>query len=203
VALVAAVAPHVESRLSASVLANRVAHSSIDPPGLRLASWRAERAAFRAALSELGAASAWLVFADVRDCYGSIAPGVVAQSLGSLGCRPSDVWRVETFLRGLAESGTRGLPVGPDPSAVLANAVLMRVDRALEQAGVAHLRWVDDVVAAARGPRDADDILELLRASLAGLSLELNGLKTRVVAGATARTGNATTSMESPRAVLG
>jgi hypothetical protein len=124
-----------------------------------------------------------LVFADVRDCYGSIAPDSVERALARLGCDRRATWRVGEFLCELADRGVRGLPVGPVPSAVLANAVLAGVDDALERAGVRHLRWVDDVVAAAEDTGEAEGILELLGGSLASVGLELNASKTRVVAG--------------------
>lgn len=202
VSLVAAVAPRVESRLLASVLANRVARSSVRPPVLRLGPWRAERAAFASALGALGRQSPWVVFADVRDCYGSIAPPVVMDSLGALGCDSSATESVGAFLLRLARRGARGLPVGPAPSAVLANAVLARADDALRRVGVAHLRWVDDVVAAARDPEDAVRILDLLRRSLAGLGLELNASKTRILAGPAAL-GAARASMTGGPALVG
>ncbi len=202
-ALVAAVASDVERRLSPSVLANRVAECSADPPTLQLASWRNERAAFAAGLRRLGRRSPCLVFADVRDCYGSIAPGVVAASLLGLGCEPRSARAVVALLEGLAEPGGRGLPVGPAASSVLANAVLARVDEALARAGASHLRWVDDVVVSARGQRDAERRLELLRGVLAGLGLELNESKTRIVLGPSETRCEATVSMARTRAVLG
>jgi len=202
-ALVAAVVPDVESRLSPSVLANRVAGSSTDPPTLRLSSWRGERAAFATELQRLGRGSACLVFADVRDCYGSIAPGVVSTSLRGLGCEHGTARAVGALLERLAGTGARGLPVGPAASAVLANAVLARVDGALERAGVRHLRWVDDVVASARGQRDAERLLEVLRAVLAGLGLELNESKTRIVPSPSETPCEATVSMARTRAVVG
>ena len=51
-----------------------------------------------------------------------------------------------TLLRRIARAGTPGLPIGPEPSAVLANAVLATADAAATHAGVRLLRWVDDVV---------------------------------------------------------
>ena len=48
--------------------------------------------------------------------------------LGSWGRRPRTP---SAFLERLHERGVRGLPIGPDPSAVLANAVLAEMDRAI------------------------------------------------------------------------
>ncbi|MGH2636831.1 MAG: RNA-directed DNA polymerase [Actinomycetota bacterium] len=181
VSLVAAVAPAVEARLPASVAANRLAAAGVDPPTLRLAPWRAERESFADRLARLLADARCVVVADVRACYGSISPRVAREALIGLGCRGGDALAVQAFLARLIPLGVRGLPVGPDPSAVLANAVLSTADRALAVAGVRHLRWVDDVVATVDGPRDAERLLAVLRRALGRLGLELNEAKTRIV----------------------
>jgi hypothetical protein len=179
--LVAAVAPTIESSLSPAVAANRVAACRVWPPVLRLQPWRAERWRFARRLSSLAVAGGCLVLADVCDCYGSIDPGVVEEVLRGLGCGRGDSAGVRRFLVGLSRVGIRGLPVGPDPSAVLANAVLSRVDSALQGQRVRHLRWVDDVVISAEAPHDAPGLLDVLRQALETVGLRLNEGKTRVV----------------------
>jgi histidine ammonia-lyase len=74
--------------------------------------------------------------------------------------------------------GVRGLPVGPDASAVLANVVLAPVDRTLADEGIEHLRWVDDIVVTAADPRAA---LSAIRRALERIGLRLNERKTRIV----------------------
>jgi hypothetical protein len=88
---------------------------------------------------------------------------------------------VVSFLRRLEAIGIVGLPVGPEPSPVLANAVLAAVDRSLAAFGITHLRWVDDVVAVAAGPVEAERVLAIVRTALEPVGLELNERKTRVV----------------------
>ena len=85
---------------------------------------------------------------------------------------------VEGFLAALERIGVEGLPVGPDASAVLANAVLAQVDRTLRDAGVEHLRWVDDVVLSGG---DASAALSVFRTALAKIGLRPNEAKTRIV----------------------
>lgn len=177
VELVAGVAEAVERTLSPRVVANRVAFASVDPPELRLRPWRLERRAFAARLTELAGRAEALAFADVRRCYPSIRPSVVGEALRRLGLPTAP--EIEGFLRRLGREGVRGLPVGPKASSVLANLVLAHVDRALERAGIEHLRWVDDVVVAAARPAEA---LEVVRRALAEVGLALNGTKTRVLA---------------------
>jgi hypothetical protein len=180
--LVASVAPIVEAGLSPAVAANRVEWCGVRPPALRLASWREERAAFAGRLDGLARRAPCLVLADVRDCYGSITPTVVERSLRRLGCGANAAAEVRRFLERLRVLlGIRGLAVGPDPSAVLANAVLAEADAALATMGVRHLRWVDDVVAAAPARPAAEAVLRVLRRTLARAGLELNEAKTRVL----------------------
>src|SRR4029450_374898 len=85
-----------------------------------------------------------IAFADVRRCYASMSPSIVGDALDRAGIPTA--CEVAGFLAGLERIGVEGLPVGPDASAVLANAVLAQVDRLLREAGIEHLRWVDDVV---------------------------------------------------------
>lgn len=176
VRLVARAAERLEETLSPNVIANRVACGSVEPPELRLRPWRLERRVFTARLAEVARRYRTLAFADVLRCYASISPAMAAGALRRVGIEVAD--ELEAFLAGLQLAGVRGLPVGPAASAVLANAVLAPVDRTLEAAGIAHLRWVDDIVLATREP---DRALAALSRAVAEIGLRLNDRKTRVV----------------------
>ena len=178
--IVAAAAPRIEAALRPSVLANRVQAASPDPPVLRLRPWRVERRAFQRALGTLAGRDAVLAFADVRACFPSIARPAVIGALGRLGC-PAEAEALDTFLGRLAAEGVVGLPVGPEPSAVLANAVLASADDALAEAGVPNLRWVDDVVVAAPDESSALAGVNVFGEALRELGLALNTRKTRIV----------------------
>ena len=179
--LVASLASDVEGSLSPVVAANRLVGWSVDPPRLRFRPWRDERAAFNARLARLATGSGRVVFADVRACYRSISPEAISWALRAAGCDAFESARVISFLRKLEAIGIVGLPVGPEPSPVLANAVLAAVDRSLAAFGITHLRWVDDVVAVTAGPVEAERVLAIVRAALEPVGLELNEPKTRVV----------------------
>jgi hypothetical protein len=157
-------------------MANRVASWGLDPPALSLRPWRLERRRFAARLAHLAAGPGAIAFADVRRCYASISPAMVGRALRRAGL--GTVREIEDLLDALERVGVRGLPVGPDPSAVLANAVLAPVDRALVDAGVEHLRWVDDIVVSGADPQAA---LSVIRRALERIGLRLNERKTRVV----------------------
>jgi Reverse transcriptase (RNA-dependent DNA polymerase) len=170
------VAGRIERSLGSEVLASRARRSSA---GWRLRPWRPARArwraTFRAATDEASPGTAFAV-ADVRDCFGSITPGAVERLLGPAAAGAVDV------LRRLHDHGVRGLPVGPEPSAILANAVLGELDRALRRTGVAHVRWVDDLVlwGTTADMRRAPDAL---RSAATRVGLELHEGKTRILSG--------------------
>ncbi|MBA3736943.1 MAG: RNA-directed DNA polymerase [Actinobacteria bacterium] len=146
--------------------------------GPTLAPWAPARAAWRRTLRRvLRAAPPGTAFAvaDVRDCYGSISPETIASLLGP------DAAHVVAFLRHLHERGVRGLPIGPEPSAVLANAVLGEMDHAIRSTGARHVRWVDDVVLWGARP-DVRRALCALDDVTRRMGLSLHQGKTRPVA---------------------
>lgn len=98
------------------------------------------------------------VRSDVLDCYGSIGPRAVGTALRDVGVDRGVVAAIVDVLRSLRRAGPPGLPVGPAPSAVLADAVLAVGDRAVMRAGGRIVRWVDDVLIL------ADDDVSTLRA---------------------------------------
>jgi hypothetical protein len=146
--------------------------------GWRLEPWGPARDAWRQTLRrvarEAPAGTAFAV-ADVHDCYGSISPETIAGLLGP------EAAHAVVFLHRLHEQGVRGLPVGPEPSAVLANAVLSEMDGAIRRAGARHLRWVDDLVLwgsradLARAMCDLADVADRM-------GLGLHATKTRLLA---------------------
>jgi hypothetical protein len=167
-------AGRIERSLGPEVIASRARQT---PDGWRLAPWRRARGAWRQALrTALREEEPDTVFAvaDVRDCYGSITPSTIADVLGP------EAAHAVSLLRRLRHGGVRGLPVGPEPSAILANAVLARLDEAVRGAGADHLRWVDDFVVWGSRADVAAALLALQRTS-STLGLTLHDRKTRRV----------------------
>ena len=171
---VAPLAGRIERSLGPEVIALR-ARPARD--GWRLAPWRRARARWRRAIrAAVGAARAGTGFAvaDVRDCYGSITPEALSATLGP------DAAAAMDELRRMRDAGVRGLPIGPEPSAILANAILAELDRAARGSGVKHVRWVDDLVLWGE-PGDLRRSLDAIRSSAAGVGLELHDGKTRIL----------------------
>ena len=152
-------------------------------PNLELAPWRPARARWLADIDRRlrVARPPVVVVADVQDFYPSINPGSLTRALSGAGVTADDMAPVLTVLAWLREDGVQGLPIGPEPSAVLANAILAATDRALRAAGAPHLRWVDDVVAFADDLPHAIRATDALRRSLRSAGLDLHDGKTRVI----------------------
>src|SRR5512132_2082594 len=124
----------------------------------RLRPWPGARSAWRRAVrrSIVRASGSVVMVSDVRDCY----PSVGERALEAVAC--SD--QLRTFLRGVADAGVRGIPVGPDPSAILGNGVLAYADHA----------------AAAAGCRPVIRAFDAWRRALGELGLEAHDGKTRL-----------------------
>ncbi len=88
---------------------------------------------------------ATLVKCDVRRCYPSITADAVQQALVWQGFDAKRIAPLVEMLRALLFVGApKGLPIGPEASAVVAGLVLGVVDQAMANAGLAHLRYSDD-----------------------------------------------------------
>ena len=167
----------IERVLGPEVMANRVARGA----ELRLRPWRSERRTFVRARRVLLGRGRLVVKTDVRDCYPSIGSEAVERALIRLGAWSSDLAPVRRMLDRFGADDIAGLPIGPDPSAVLANAVLTAADDSVRAAGGGHVRWVDDVWAIVRDECHAEELLDRLRGGLAKVGLSLNETKTRVL----------------------
>jgi hypothetical protein len=162
----------IERSLGPEVVALRARR---DDAGWTLAPWRAARATWRRSIRRaiLDAPGATFAVADVHDCYASVSLETITGLLGPEGAQAVDL------LHRFHERGVRGLPVGPEPSAVLANAVLSRLDHAIRSAGARHLRWVDDVVL--WGPAEEVRVaMAAMRTAAEAIGLALHRDKTRV-----------------------
>jgi len=69
---------------------------------------------------------------------------------------------IEYFLSTLNSKSSQGVPVGPAASIVMAEAVLIDVDRFLKDQGIAHTRYVDDIRIFSDSTRTLSRVLEQL-----------------------------------------
>ena len=167
------VAAAIERSVSPRALANRVAGGGrgwmLEPVGPALR--RAQRAA-------AGWGRTILVRTDVAAFYPSVRPGIVFRALRAAGAERADASEAAELLDGWGSDGYDGLPIGPPASAVVANAVLHPVDRALQ--GETYLRWVDDYLVAVRSAQDAERVLDRLDEALGRTGLLRSEPKTAV-----------------------
>lgn len=177
---VATVAPSIERSLSGGVVANR---ATVAGGRLELEPWTlARRRYLRAVRAATRGPFRAAFVGDVRECYGSITPAVVSMVLERAGARSDRIEDLVTVLRRFEGSGVAGLPVGPHPSAVLANAVLAPVDAALHGiAGPAGVRWVDDVIVFTSDVAQARRAAMTFDRALRALGLAANDEKCRVI----------------------
>jgi len=171
--LVGRLVPAVDRALGPAVLGNRTR-----AVGVELAPFGPARARWRAAVARATSGRTAVAVADVAECYRSIAPPVASAAIVSLGGDRDSALDLERWLSALGEHGVAGLPVGPEASAHVASAVLVRGDRALLEAGAAAVRWVDEWVIAADGRAAAVRALDALRRSLEPAGLRLHDAKT-------------------------
>ena len=136
---VAPVVARIERSLDPGVLANRVG------PGGRLRPCCRARRAWWRALGRATTGPHTVITSDVAACYDSIGADAVGEALATIGAPEARTRAIHRQLMAVRREGLRGLPVGPDASAILANAVLAAGDRAVRHAGGGILRWVDDV----------------------------------------------------------
>lgn len=90
---------------------------------------------------------------DVENYYGSIDLTVAAHWLREWGCNQEST----DFLLRLIEqwqlwANLRGIPVGPEGSAVVGNALLLPLDQRMSSLRAQHLRWMDDILIFATTP---------------------------------------------------
>jgi len=175
--LVDAVQRPVDLTLPPGVVANRTTPRGRTVPFTEAA--RTWRSLLRAMKAERPGHAA--IVADVRRCYRSIGPGSVAAGLGLAGVRPEHNRAVTAFLDDIRDAGIDGLPIGPAPSAILANAVLAIGDRAALDHGIQILRWVDDVMMIGDA-RTVVRAFDAWVAALGGLGMAPNDAKTQRIA---------------------
>lgn len=166
----------VERTLGDEVAANRSASRTRWEPGpLGPALVRARRLAASVAMR-----SEAVVRADVANFYGSVTPSVVHASLRRAGAERDDATTAADLVDGWGSDGCRGLPIGPSPSALVANAALVPLDEAL--GGLDFLRWVDDVLVGTPENR-VDETLDRLDEALDAIGLRRSAAKTSVTSG--------------------
>lgn len=130
---------------------------------------------------DLAADASTVVYCDITDFYNQIYHHVLENQLIASGL-PNQATK---WIIGLLESTTagvsRGIPIGPHPAHLLAEASLIPVDNALRDHGLTFLRFVDDIVVFCDSAADARSALAVIAQTLDRQQrLTLQRHKTRV-----------------------
>jgi len=123
---------------------------------------------------------------DVAGFYEYIDADVLHDTLGDLGVDPEDTGAVKGLMKGWhKKSGLRGLPQGPDASAVLSNAYMVPVDEEMNSLCRTHswkyARWSDDIRVFTHSADSARTAAFRLSLAVRRQGLYLQGSKTRIV----------------------
>ena len=124
----------------------------------------------------------YVLCADIADFYNQAYHHRIENALEAAGVPPLRAKNVERLLSSLTAGTSRGIPVGPSGSAVLAEACLADVDAFLQRKRIVHTRFVDDfrIFAPSHGAaiKALHDLTEYLYNTH---RLSLQGSKTKVL----------------------
>jgi hypothetical protein len=131
---------------------------------------------FRAIADGMSEHHRFVIQADIRNFFESvdvdtISPLMTAQ-LGDAW------WSIEAFLVKTGKLGIQGLPAGYGDARLIANLILMAVDKSI---GAPFTRWVDDYRIFVDSRSEVDQLLHRLGTVLAQFGMELNIHKLRVL----------------------
>ncbi len=135
----------------------------------------------------------YILKADIAQCFPSLYTHSIAWAAHGIDQSKLDTDRaslvnhfnaLDFFVRNGQRGNTRGVLIGPDAYRLIAEFVLSRIDRQLEEAVgsliVGAVRHVDDYYIGLRTEYDAQSVLSQLREVLATYELYVNDAKTKI-----------------------
>jgi hypothetical protein len=139
--------------------------------------------------SERRSRSRYILKTDVANCYGSIYTHSIPWALHdktvakrTRGYEQLFGNRLDTHVRNCQDGQTMGVPVGPDPSSLLADIVLSAVDQSLPaQLRTNAYRYVDDYEFGFSTRAEAEEALGAFQFALRKYELDLNPHKSEVL----------------------
>ncbi len=123
-----------------------------------------------------------VLLADITDFYNQAGHHRIENALEHAGVSPSRARAIERFLGNLTARQSRGIPVGPSASILLAEACLSDVDSKLIREGYTHSRYVDDFRIFCKSSVEAEKALHDLSEYLyTAHRLSLQSHKTKII----------------------
>lgn len=140
--------------------------------------------------------SRFTVRADISDCYGSIYTHSLEWALHTKATAKANIGkgknkllgtRLDIAVRNAQDGQTKGIPVGPDSSLLLAEIILCSIDVELQNS-MPHtkqsaIRLMDDIEFFAQTRAEAEDFLTTWDSNLHSYGLSLNPRKTEILEG--------------------
>lgn len=87
----------------------------------------------------------YVLIADIADFYNQIYHHVLERHFAAAGLAEPIIKIFKRYLQTLTDKDSRGVPVGPHSSHILAECALDALDRSLKSHGLVHCRYVDDI----------------------------------------------------------
>lgn len=103
----------------------------------------------------------YVLSTDISDFYNQIYLHRVGNAIESAVSSEAGK-QIEAFISRLNNKASQGIPVGPSPSVILAEAVMIDVDQYIFNAGFEHVRYVDDIRIFSNSRKDLEIFLENL-----------------------------------------
>ena len=101
---------------------------------------------FRQRSRDLAAEYSFAATADISDFYNQIYSHRVRASIEAADGNLEGVAKdLEIVIHAINASASKGIPVGPNASGIIAEGVLLDVDGLLSRLGITHTRYVDDI----------------------------------------------------------
>lgn len=138
--------------------------------------------AFWSQCYEISKSSSFALVVDVADFYNQISHHTLENQLDESGFpREAIKWILDLFKR-VTANVSRGIPVGPHPAHLLAEASLIPVDNSLSSRGITFCRFVDDIVLFAESETQARERLYQVAETLDKQQhLQLQRAKTKIL----------------------
>jgi hypothetical protein len=125
-----------------------------------------------------------LVAIDIANYFPSVQRDLVARVLSLLPLPPPTLaFLMIWFLRLARNWSVPGLPIGPEASSVIGNALLMSADAVLRTRPAEFLRYMDDTWVFLPNSYGSNDVIAAYEEHCSSLGLELNAEKTKILTG--------------------
>jgi len=103
-----------------------------------------------------------ILYCDIADFYNQIYHHTVENQLISAGLPNQAVKWIIGLLESTTAGVSRGVPVGPHPIHLIAEATLIPVDNSLVSAGIRFIRYADDIIVFCKSGREAKTALSTI-----------------------------------------